>query len=139
MARNHLGSAGDDDLVHVATDQHLLVPIGRRHRVVIQPIAHQRERVDAARLLVASVVGSRQRLLERGEIVLQPLADRAVMAAQSVRKALPATLQKMRVQCLESANTGIGTRKFRRAYPTSPSTLPLSLPLPGRPNRSVNR
>ena len=37
------------------------------------------------------------------------------------------------------SNTGIGTRKFRRAYPTSPSTLPLSLPLPGRPNRSSNR
>ena len=87
--------------MYVATDQHLLVPVGRRHRVVVQPIAHERERVDATRLLVASVVGSWQRLLEGGEIVLQPLADRAVMAAQSGREALPATLQKMRVQCLE--------------------------------------
>ena len=75
MARNHLGSAGDDDLVHVATDQHLLVPIGRRHRVVVQPIAHQRERVDSARFLVASIVESWQRLLEGGKIALQPLAD----------------------------------------------------------------
>ena len=31
MARNRLGAAGDDDLMHVATDQHLLVPVGRRH------------------------------------------------------------------------------------------------------------
>ena len=35
--------------------------------------------------------------------------------------------------------TGIGTMKCRRTYPTSPSTLPLSLPLPGRPNLSSNR
>ena len=34
---------------------------------------------------------------------------------------------------------GTGTRKFRRMKPTSPSTLPLSLPLPGRPNLSSNR
>lgn len=27
----------------------------------------------------------------------------------------------------------VGTMKLRRAYPTSPSTAPLSLPLPGRP------
>ena len=33
------------------------------------------------------------------------------------------------------SNDGTGTRKFRRAYPTSPSTLPL----PGRPYRSSNR
>ena len=33
---------------------------------------------------------------------------------------------------------GMGTRKLRRTYPTKPSTLPLSLPLPGRPNRSSN-
>ena len=34
---------------------------------------------------------------------------------------------------------GTGTRKFRRTYPTIPSTFPLSLPLPGLPNRSSNR
>ncbi len=34
---------------------------------------------------------------------------------------------------------GTGTMKLRRAYPTRPSTLPLSLPLAGRPNFDANR
>ena len=34
------------------------------------------------------------------------------------------------------SNDGIGTRKLRLVYPTIPSTFPLSLPLPGRPNLS---
>jgi hypothetical protein len=29
--------------------------------------------------------------------------------------------------------------RYTRAYFTSPSTFPLSLPLPGRPKRSANR
>src|SRR6516165_10015129 len=37
------------------------------------------------------------------------------------------------------ATRGTGTRKFRRAYPTSPSTFPLSFPFPGRPNLTANR
>ena len=35
MARDHLRAAGDHDLVHVAADQDLPVPVGRRHRVVV--------------------------------------------------------------------------------------------------------
>src|ERR1019366_6512354 len=130
MARNHVSSAGDDDLVHVATDQHLLVPVGRRHRVVVQPIAHERERVDATRLLVASVVGSWQRLLEGGEIVLQP--GRSPIVPPWPRSRAARRFRQPSRRCVfnasKSADTGIGTRKFRRAYPTSPSTLPLSLP-----------
>ena len=36
------------------------------------------------------------------------------------------------------AARGTGTSRFLRTQPISPSTLPLSLPLPGRPNRSAN-
>ena len=42
------------------------------------------------------------------------------MATQPVRKALAATLKKSAFNAAKSANTGIGTRKFRRAYPTAP-------------------
>ena len=38
-----------------------------------------------------------------------------------------------------SGASGIGTMKVRRPKPTIPSTLPLSLPLPGRPKRARNR
>jgi hypothetical protein len=38
-----------------------------------------------------------------------------------------------------SGASGIGTMKLRRPKPTMPSTLPLSLPLPGRPKRSLNK
>ena len=43
------------------------------------------------------------------------------------------------VEGREALGTRDGDRKFRRMKPTSPSTLPLSLPLPGRPNLSSNR
>jgi len=37
------------------------------------------------------------------------------------------------------AVNGIGVMKYELAYFTKPSTLPLSLPLLGRPNLSLNR
>ena len=101
MTRNHLGAAGNDNLMDIAFDQNLSVPEGRRHQVVVAAIANQRQRVDTAWPFLAGVVWSWQRLLERSKIPFQPLTDRAVMATQPVRRALPALVQKMRVQRLE--------------------------------------
>ena len=80
MTRNHLRAAGNDNLMDIAFDQNLSVPEGRRHRVVVAAIANQRQRVDAARLLLAGVVWSWKWLLERSKIPFQPLTDRTVMA-----------------------------------------------------------
>jgi len=60
-------------------------------------------------------------------------------AAQAAFTALAALHNQVCVECFQLLKCGIGTMKLRRAYPTSPSTLPLSLPLAGRPNLSANR
>jgi len=57
--------------------------------------------------------------------MLQPLADRAVIAPQSVRKALPAPLQKMRVQCVEISKH----RDQHEEVPPRISNEPLDLAL----------
>jgi len=101
MARDNLSATGDDDLVHIPSDQNLLVAVGRRHRVVVVPVANQRQRTDPTRPLLTGIVGGWQRLVEGRQIVCEPLPDRAVISAQPVRQPLAATLQKMRIQRLE--------------------------------------
>jgi hypothetical protein len=49
----------DDDLVHVAAHDHLAMPKARRHRVVVAPVAHQRQRGHPRADLLAGVVGRR--------------------------------------------------------------------------------
>ena len=60
MAGDDVGGARDHHLVDVAADQNLAVAVGGRHRVVGAAIAHQRQRADPARLLVAGIVGGRR-------------------------------------------------------------------------------
>src|SRR6266581_345583 len=68
-------------LMDVAAHKHIAVTVARRHRVVVEPIAHQRQRGDSRGHLLAGVVRRRQRRLKGGKVALQPLADRPVMAA----------------------------------------------------------
>ena len=49
MPGDDLRAAGDHHLVHVPAHEHLAVPKARRHRVVVAPVAHQRQRGDARR------------------------------------------------------------------------------------------
>src|SRR5258708_6821294 len=117
------------DLVYVATDQTLQVPVGRRHRVVVAPIAHERKRADASRLFIARVVGCRQRRLEGGKVMLQPVTDRAIMAAQPVCQTLSATVQKMRVQGLEVSEHGNRHKEVSPRVTDEPLDLPLVVAL----------
>ena len=75
MAGDHLGAAGDHHLVDVAAHQHLAVAVGRRHRVVVAPVAHQRQRADPGAAPLAGLVGDRGQRQQRGEVARQPLAD----------------------------------------------------------------
>ena len=73
----------------------------------------------------------------RGQIGLQLFADTGLVTAQNIHTCrLRHGSSRYRLNASQSAKCGIGTMKLRRAYPTNPSTLPLSLPLPGRPDRS---
>ncbi len=139
MPGDDLRAAGDDHLVHVAADQHLAVPEARRHRVVVAPVAHQRQRGDAARPLLAGIVGRRQRRLEGGQIALQTLADRLGVAAQAIAHALAAALQQMRVQRLEAVEHRDRHHEVAPRVADQPLDLALVVALAGRPNRSWNR
>src|ERR1700730_1804857 len=86
----------------VTAHERIAVTVARRHRVVVEPIAHQRQRGDTRRELLAGVVRRRRQRLEGGKIALQPLPDRPMMAAQTVRHSTPAAFQKMGVQRLEA-------------------------------------
>src|ERR1700683_1141117 len=86
----------------VAAHKNIAVTVGRRHRVVIAPVAHQRQRGDSRGHLLAGVVRRRQRHLQRGKVALQPLADRPVMTAQTVSHSTAAAFQQIGVQRLEA-------------------------------------
>jgi hypothetical protein len=165
VPRDHLGPGADDDLADIPADLHLVVGVGDRHRVVIATVAHHRDRCGAGAELLAGVVGRRRQRHQRVEIPQHPLADRLGMPPEYRVLPLEALLFQHSTIVLgpmadkvssfnasKLSNRGIGTRKFRRPKPITPSTLPFaivartngapmahSFPLPGRPKRSSNR
>src|SRR5664280_1404257 len=86
----------------VAAHKHIAVTVDRRHRVVVEPIAHQRQRGDSRGYLLAGVVRRRQRHLEGGKVTFQPLADRPITAAQTVSHSTAAAFQQIGVQRFEA-------------------------------------
>src|SRR5665647_2876295 len=86
----------------VTAYKHIAVAVGRRHRVVVEPIAHQRQRGDARANLLASIVRRRQRRLEGGKVALQPLADCPITATQTITHSTAAAFQQIGVQRLEA-------------------------------------
>ena len=60
MAGDLLTATHDHDLVHVAFHHHRAVTVGGRHRVVVAAVAHQRQRRDPRRALVARVIRDRR-------------------------------------------------------------------------------
>jgi hypothetical protein len=79
MSGDYLRPAGDHHLIDVAADQDLAVAVGGRHRVVGAAIAHQRQRTDPARLLLAAIVRRRGQVVERRKVSDQPFTDRLLV------------------------------------------------------------
>ena len=75
MPGDHLGPAADDHPVHVAPHQHVPVPVGHRHRVVVGPVPDQGQRTHPARLLLTGIVGRRRQRLQSLQVPLHPLPD----------------------------------------------------------------
>src|ERR1700732_1008715 len=86
----------------VTAHEHIAVTVARRHRVVVEPIAHQRKRGDTRRDLLAGVVRRGRQRLEGGKVTRQPLTDRPAMAAQTVRHSTAAAFEQMGAKCLEA-------------------------------------
>ena len=120
-----VGAAGDHHRVDVAADQHLAMAVGGRHRVVGAAIAHQRQRADPARPLLAGVVGRRRQVVEALEVPRQPRADRLVMAAQPIAETPAAIRQQLLVQRSEAG----GMRQRHQVVPPDQSDQPLHFAL----------
>src|SRR5580700_7983402 len=102
----------------IPANKHVAMTVRRRDRVVVEPLANQRQRRDSCRDLLAGVVGWRQGPLERGKIALQSLGDRLVMAAQAVRHPATAAFDKIGVQRFE-------TLEDRKKVPSRVTNQPL--------------
>src|SRR5271155_3168699 len=109
----------------VPANKHVAMTVRRRDRVVVEPVANQRQRRDSCRDLLAGVVGWRQGLLERGEIALQSLSDRLVVAAQAVRHPSTAAVHKISAQPFAALEDG----KRNEEVPSRVTDQPLDFAL----------
>lgn len=60
MARDEPGAAGDGNLMHLLACKNMSVSATGRHQVVVEPVAHQRQRRHACADLLARVARGRQ-------------------------------------------------------------------------------
>ena len=104
MLGDELRPATDHHLIHVALHQHVAVPVGHRYRVVVGPVADQRQRTHSASLLVAGVVGCRRQGQQGLQVPLHPLPNSLCMAAElgvHPLQAAPLQVGVERVKALE--------------------------------------
>jgi hypothetical protein len=101
VAGDLLAAADDLHPVDIAADQHRAVAVGGRDRVVIGAIAHQRQRADPTRSLLAWLVGHGWQVKENCLICRQTAPDRGVVTTQPIIEAAPAAGFELRVQLLE--------------------------------------
>ncbi len=73
MTGDYLRPAADHYLVYIATDQHVPMAVGHRHRVVVGPVPDQRQRTDPGRVLVAGIVGGCRKGKQGRQVPLQSL------------------------------------------------------------------
>ena len=71
MTRNHFRAACDHHVMDIPANKHVAMTVRCRDRVVVEPVANQRQRRNSCRDLLAGVVGWRQGPLERGKICRQ--------------------------------------------------------------------
>ena len=146
----HLRSAANDHLIHIPPDQHLPVSVGHGHRVVVGAVPDQRQRdgitwVVCLSLASYGTAGRGQKGVEVGAAPCARLSSHSVLLKLSPPSD-PGTSPPgatSRVESLEALKRRDGHKEVASAvshpYPTIPSTFPLSLPLPGRPNLSSKR
>ena len=79
MAGDHAGPVTDDHLMHIPTDQHLVMAEPGRHGITGPAIAHQRQGTDPPGALVTGIIGRCGKRLKNSSITLQAFADRLTM------------------------------------------------------------
>lgn len=135
----HLACAGDGHLVDVATHQQLEMSMPRGHRVVVAAIAHQRQRTDSRRDLLAGFIRCRGQRQQRRTITLEAFADGLGIATQTPLPPLAARGFQMRVECIP---TGEARHRHHEVAPRvthQPLHLALIVALGRSPNLASNR
>ena len=90
MPGDLFAAAADDHLIDVSSQQYFAVAVARRNRVVVGPIAHQRQRRHPRRALVASVIPDSRQRQKRLAVALETLTDRFRVSPQAPSTVLAA-------------------------------------------------
>jgi hypothetical protein len=102
MPGDHLGPAGDDHFVDIATHPHLVMGIGHRHRIIGAAIAHHGDRGGLRADFLAGVIRRGWQFHQRIQIPHEPFADRLTVAAHAIVVALQAPVFQPGVQVIEA-------------------------------------
>ncbi len=130
MPGDLLPAAQDHHRLDEALHQHGLEAIGRRHRVVVAAVAHQRCRRNPRRPLLARLQRHRRQLPQSRDIGGQPLADRLGVPAGTLRLPRAGSARaSMALSASKLAATGIGVMKLAPRILHQPLDLPLVVAL----------
>ena len=133
VAGDDLGGAADQDPIHISPDQHLAMAVGHRDGIIISLVAHQRQRADPSRALVAGVIGRRWQGQERRPVPGHPLGDRFLVAAELGALAFPAAGLQMGIQSLEALEARDGNQKVPAGIADQAFDLAFVVALAGAP------
>ena len=106
MPGDDFAATGDHDRIDVTADQNVVMAIGRRHRVVVRPVTHQRQRGDAGGDFLAGIKDVRRQWHQCLSITYQAIADAFLLAAQDGHFAFLAGVQQSRIQFVDSPHAG---------------------------------
>ena len=92
MPGDLFAAAADDHLIDVGLHHYFAVAVARRNRVIVGPIAYQRQRRHPRRALVTSVVPNSRQRQKRLAVALETLADRSIFVSPQSSFAMLSTL-----------------------------------------------
>ncbi len=133
VAGDDLGGAADHDPLDIAPDQHLAMAVGHRDGIVVAPVAHQRQRADPSRALVASIVSRGRQGQDGHTIPLQALPNRLTMAPQPCGQPCTASRLQVGVQRLKALDPRDGNQKVPAGVADQALDLAFVVTLAGPP------
>ncbi len=108
-----VGPAGDGHVIDPAQHSHLVMGIGRRHRVVIAVESHQRERVGMALSHPAGLERLGRESQHGGPVIFQSLGLGAHLAPDPSEQVGITGGSRYSLRAAHDGNDGTGTNRFR--------------------------
>lgn len=104
MAGNDLTATADHHTVKVPAHLHVVVSVGRWHRVFITAVTHQRQGIDPGRVLLTGIKCNIGQCHERRAVFLEALAYAGFVAAQHRYLALVAGCHQFGVELIDAVH-----------------------------------